>query len=67
MKRIRNERGEITTNTTEIHKVIREYYQQLHVNKLIILEEMKKKIQKWNKKTDKTESTRNRQFEKTNH
>ena len=67
MKRIRNERGEITTNTTEIHKVIREYYQLLHVNKMIILEEMKKKIQKWNKKTDKTESTRNRQFEKTNH
>ena len=42
MKRIRNERGEITTNTTEIHKVIREYYQQLHINTLIILEEMKK-------------------------
>ena len=67
MKRLRNERGEITTNTTEIHKVIREYYQQLHVNKLIILEEMKKKKQKWNKKTDKTESIRNRQFGKTNH
>ena len=33
MKRIRNER-EITTNTTEMHKVISEYYQQLHANKL---------------------------------
>ena len=33
-KQIRNERGEIITDTTEIQKIIREYYEQLYVNKL---------------------------------
>ena len=30
IKRIRNERGEKTANTTKMHKATREYYQQLH-------------------------------------
>ena len=29
IKKIRNEDGEITTNNTEIQKIIRDYYQQL--------------------------------------
>lgn len=37
---IRNERGDITTGTTTIHRNIRNYYQQLCGNKLHNLEEM---------------------------
>ena len=39
---MRNEKGKITTNTAEIQKTIREYYEQLYVNKFDNLEEMDK-------------------------
>ena len=41
INKIKNERGEITTNTTEI-KTRREYYEQLYANKIGNLEKMDK-------------------------
>ena len=40
INKIRNEKGETSTNTTEIQKTIREYYEQLHANKFDNLEDM---------------------------
>ena len=39
INKIKNERGEITTNTAEI-KTIRQYYEHLYTNKMGNLEEM---------------------------
>ena len=45
---IRNENGEITTDSTEIQRIIRDYSQQLYVNKMDKLEEMGKFLEKYN-------------------
>ena len=39
---LKNDKGEITRDPTEIQTIIREYYKQLYVNKLVSLEEMDK-------------------------
>ena len=34
INRIRNEKGEVTTDTAEIQKIMRDYYKQLYANKM---------------------------------
>ena len=48
INKIRNENREITTDDTEIQRIIRDYYQPLYVNKMDNVEEMDKFLEKYN-------------------
>ena len=48
INKIRNENGEITTDNTELQRIIGDYYQQLYDNDMDSLEEMEKFLEKYN-------------------
>ena len=48
LNKIRNEKGEVTTNTTEIQRTIGGYYRQLYATKMGNLEEMDNFLERYN-------------------
>ena len=46
--KIRNEKGEITTDTTAIQRILRDYCKQFCANKMDNLEEMDKFLERYN-------------------
>ena len=48
INKIRNEKGDITTDTTEIQRIIRDYFKQLYANKMDNLQEMDKFLERYN-------------------
>ena len=48
INKIRNEEGEVTTDNAEIQRIVRDYYEQLHGDKIDNLEEMDRFLEKFN-------------------
>ena len=48
INRIKNEKGEVTTDTAEIQRIMRDYYKQLYVKKMDNLEEMDRFLEEHN-------------------
>ena len=48
INKIRNEKGEVTTDTAEIQSILRDYYKQVNDNKIDNLEEMDKLLERYN-------------------
>ena len=48
INRIRNEKGEVTADTAEIQRIMRDYYKQLYTNKMDNLGEMDNFLEKYN-------------------
>ena len=48
IRKIRNKKGEITTDTAEIQRIIWDYYKQLYANKMDNHEEMDKFLERYN-------------------
>ena len=48
INKIRNEKGEVTTDNAEIQSIIRDYYEQIYGNKMGSLEEIDRFLEKFN-------------------
>ena len=48
INKIRNEKGEVKADNAEIQRIIRDYYEQLHGDKMDNLEEMDRFLEKFN-------------------
>ena len=48
INKIRNEKGEVAMDTTEIQSILRDYYRQLYANKMDNLEEIDKFLERYN-------------------
>ena len=48
INKIRSEKGETTTDTTEMQRIIRDYYKQLYANKMDNHEEVDKFLERYN-------------------
>ena len=48
INKIRNKKGEVTTENAEIQRITRDYYEQLYGNKMNNLEEMDRFLEKFN-------------------
>ena len=48
INKIRNEKGEVTTDNAETQRIIKDYYEQLCVNKMDNLEELDRFLEKFN-------------------
>ena len=64
INRSRNEKGKVTTDTTERQRIMRDYYKHLFANKVYNLEKWRnsRKAQ-----PSETEPGRNRKYKQTNH
>ena len=48
INKTRNEKEEVTTYNAELHRILREYYEQLYTNKMNNLEETDRFLEKFN-------------------
>ena len=66
INKIRNKKGEVIPDTKEIQRIIRDYYKHLYANKMDILEEMEKFLERYSLPRLKQEETEYK-HKQTNH